>query len=392
MPLQGGTSQAAFKHNIKAEIGAGKPQNQAVAIAYAQRRRTARDDLSKAMLAYDPKARDAPDWDDDLGEELEKFFAEQRMEHPNIVGNPLRQDWWKDELIDAEDEWNESDHPRDNDGKFGQGGSKAGFVKHEAGAAVPEHISKLKIPPAWKDVHYSSSPDSDLLVVGRDAKGRPQAIYSEAHWAKAAEAKFARISELSKKFNSIDKQNQEARRDPAKKDVADCAMLIMRTGIRPGSEGDTGAEQKAFGATTLEGRHVVIDGKSVRLKFVGKKGVSLDLPVEDPEVASMLRDRKTSAGDDGQLFPIDEKKLLSHVHSFDGGGFKTKDFRTLLGTKSAMAEVAKHPAPKNSKDYVKAVKAIAKSVSEKLGNTPTVALQSYINPSVFAAWRQASAA
>ena len=39
MPLVKGKSQKAFEHNIKAEIAAGKPQKQAVAIAYDVQRR-----------------------------------------------------------------------------------------------------------------------------------------------------------------------------------------------------------------------------------------------------------------------------------------------------------------------------------------------------------------
>jgi hypothetical protein len=40
MPLQKGKSKKAFVSNIKAEIAAGKPQKQAVAIAYSQKRRS----------------------------------------------------------------------------------------------------------------------------------------------------------------------------------------------------------------------------------------------------------------------------------------------------------------------------------------------------------------
>jgi hypothetical protein len=40
MPLQKGKSQGAFTHNIKAEIAAGKPQKQAVAIAYSEKRQS----------------------------------------------------------------------------------------------------------------------------------------------------------------------------------------------------------------------------------------------------------------------------------------------------------------------------------------------------------------
>ena len=42
MPLSTGKGKKAFAQNIKAEIAAGKPQKQAVAIAYAQKRRFAK--------------------------------------------------------------------------------------------------------------------------------------------------------------------------------------------------------------------------------------------------------------------------------------------------------------------------------------------------------------
>ena len=38
MPLESGKSEKAFKHNVKTEIAAGKPQKQAVAIAYSKKR------------------------------------------------------------------------------------------------------------------------------------------------------------------------------------------------------------------------------------------------------------------------------------------------------------------------------------------------------------------
>jgi hypothetical protein len=41
MPLVKSTSKEAFRKNVKAEIAAGKPQKQAVAIAYATKRAAA---------------------------------------------------------------------------------------------------------------------------------------------------------------------------------------------------------------------------------------------------------------------------------------------------------------------------------------------------------------
>ena len=42
MPLKKSTSAKAFKENIKAEVGAGKPVKQAVAIAYSEKREAAK--------------------------------------------------------------------------------------------------------------------------------------------------------------------------------------------------------------------------------------------------------------------------------------------------------------------------------------------------------------
>ena len=39
MPLKKSTSNKAFGENVKAELDAGKPQKQAVAIAYAEKRK-----------------------------------------------------------------------------------------------------------------------------------------------------------------------------------------------------------------------------------------------------------------------------------------------------------------------------------------------------------------
>jgi DNA topoisomerase-1 len=161
----------------------------------------------------------------------------------------------------------------------------------------------------------------------------------------------------------------------------------MKMGVRPGSETDTGAEVHAYGATTLEGRHVVVEGDKVSLRFVGKKGVALDLPVHDADLAKMLVERAEVAGADGQLFPkTSAQALRDYVHGLDGGGFHPKDFRTHLGTSMAASLVAKVVAPTTMEEYKKAVLDVAKAVSKTLGNTPAVARQSYINPVVFSQW------
>jgi len=261
------------------------------------------------------------------------------------------------------------------------------------GKPLPEHIQKLSLPPAWTDVLYNPDPDGALLARGKDSKGRVQSVYSEKFANQQAEAKFSRVKELSKEFPSIQAQNGKNRKssNSSTKDAADCLHLIMTMGIRPGSKNNTKAEKQAYGATTLKAEHV-IDGKPMKLKFVGKDGVDLELPVISPELAKMLRERASQAvsNKDGNtsLFPnTSDTAVLKYTHTLDGGHFKTKDFRTHLGCSVAQEAIKNMDPPKDAKEYKAHVRKIAVLVSSKLGNTPTIALSSYIAPELFASWR-----
>ena len=307
-------------------------------------------------------------------------------------------------------DFEESKHPRSKSGsEAGQftakGGGGGGSSNSSTGtaalapasadrAAWPKHIQDLKLPPAWRDVKISGDPDADLQATGKDAKGRLQYVYSKRFQNSQAEAKFARIKELDSKFPEIQRQNSAKLKsaDEKERQHAECIQLIMEMGIRPGSKADRKVSAQAYGATTLQGRHVVQRGDKMYLQFTGKKGVNLKLPIPG-SVAKVLAERAKAAGPNGQLFPdISENTLLEYTHSFDGGGFKTKDFRTRLGTSVALEQVQAIKPPTNPKEYKKSVFAVAKVVSEKLGNTPTVALQSYISPTVFADWKAYAAA
>lgn len=258
--------------------------------------------------------------------------------------------------------------------------------QHEGGD-LPEHLQKRPIPPAWKDVHASLDPKADLQVRGLDEKGRRVGTYSHEFTQRMADQKFSRNHELLQKRDAVFKQNEDNTKhsDSKIRENASVMKLIHHTGIRPGSETDTGAEKQAYGATTLQGRHVHVDEHgAVSLKFVGKKGVDLNIPVDHAGTAQMLKERKASAGDKGKLFHTDDASLRQYSHTLDGGSFKPKDFRTLKGTETAMKELGDNPPrAKTIKEYKQRVMEVAKKVAEKLGNTPKIALQSYIHPSVF---------
>jgi DNA topoisomerase-1 len=219
-------------------------------------------------------------------------------------------------------------------------------------------------------------------------------VYSQQFRDSQAAVKFERIKELDAQFDRVRAENAANMKsgDERTAEHAACAALVMTMGLCPGSDEDTGAKVKAYGATTLLGSHVVREGSDVYLRFTGKKGVDNNLPVTDRVLARMLTERAAKAGPDGKLFSeVSGKSLLDYTHTLDGGGFKTKDFRTLLGTREAMVKMKSVSAPTTDRGYRKAVMEVAKHVATRLGNTPTVALQSYISPAIFAPWRAVAA-
>jgi DNA topoisomerase-1 len=301
------------------------------------------------------------------------------------------------------DEFNKADHPQapagapgGTGGEFLPKGKSASGGKMQPAPAErkdwPAHIRKLAVPPGWQNVRFASDPKADKLVSGTDSKGRPVGIYSAAFRKKKDAVKFRRVRALDRKHEQVVRQNERnmRSRDPAKRENAACQNLIMTMGLRPGSERDTGAETKAYGATNLQGQHVKTeDGRTV-LEFTGKKGVKLKLPVTDDALAEDLQARARKAGPNGLLFDTDDGKLRRYVKTLGGGGFKVKDFRTYIGTSTAADLVAKGTAPTTVRAYKKSVMEVAKKVAEKLGNTASVALKAYISPMVFAGWKEAA--
>ncbi len=288
------------------------------------------------------------------------------------------------------------DEARDSSGKWTTSGGETMYdAKSTRGQHIltQPHMKAIRIPPAWTNVSVNPDAKGKLMVTGKDVKGRSQHLYSKEYSQGQADAKFARMAELENKIGDIQKQNDENRQsaDDKTKQAAEVLALIMQTGIRPGGEGDTGADKKAYGATTLLGRHVVErpDG-TVRLKFVGKKGVDLSIPVDDKELSKAIRERANTAGRKAEIFPdVSAHDLLAYVKQVSGGDYKTKDFRTLLANRIAAVEISKIKPPTDPKSFKKKAKEVATAVAKRLGNTAAIALASYINPLVFATgWKQ----
>lgn len=247
------------------------------------------------------------------------------------------------------------------------------------------------IPPAWTDVHIADDLDTaKLLVRGKDAKGRGQSIYSQAHTESQAEAKFARVKAFAAHLDTLD---AAVERDAMSNDDAAALLLIRRLGMRPGSNRDTGADKEAHGATNLKVEHVTVgeDG-AAHFDFIGKKGVHIQLSTKDPLIAAVIRKRLVDRGGEQgvQLFSTTEDKTRAYMRS-NGvpAEFLLKDLRTVHANVVALRAIARRgdSTPKTQTQYRQWRKEIGELVSAQLGNTPALALQSYINPTVFTKWR-----
>jgi len=243
--------------------------------------------------------------------------------------------------------------------------------------------SGKRIPPAWTDLWVTTHKDSYLQARGLDSAGRKVFLYSSNHRAYKDAQKFQRLKLL---INTMDHLKPLIESDAFKKEEALVIDLIIKTGFRVGTEQEHIAKVKAYGATTLQKQHVKVSGNSIHFDFIGKKGVRITKTLNDPFLASKIKERIEKNKSD-QIFNTTSTDVRNYLHSLPNGKkFKLKDFRTLLGTKIALSRVKALPMPENVKEFKKYRKQVAESVSKELGNTPAVALKSYIAPEVFYLW------
>lgn len=270
---------------------------------------------------------------------------------------------------------------------------------------------RIPIPPAWTNVRIADDlSTARLQATGKDAKGRSQSIYSAEHTEGQAEAKYARMKAMMKQIDKLD--NYLATHAVENDDAA--ALLFMRElGMRPDT-GTKGAEYQSYGALTLEKRHVSVTnggkttfsfrpGKKKGPDYIEENGKQVKNPATwvtmtttNPLVADVVRARLDKLNGLRGHHPILNtnsgrvNKMLKEA--LGGDEFKAKDLRTMKANVMALEIISKRkrPAlPRTMTEYKKWRNAVGDEVAAALGNTRTMALNSYINPVVFAKWEAA---
>jgi DNA topoisomerase I len=257
-----------------------------------------------------------------------------------------------------------------------------------------ERIKALRIPPAWKHVRISPSPNSRLQAIGMDTSGRVQYLYHVKFAEKRQQLKFARIERFAEFLPALRRATNEdiaLEGFPRERVLAIIVRLINELYFRLGSEKSV-KRYRTYGVTTLRNRHLEIQpGGQLLFKFTGKHHIKHRQVLVDEELGALMAELKALGGsrlfnyldEQGRPHPVTPSEVNSYIKQATCGEFSAKDFRTWGGTILAAIVLAELGAPENERQMKRNVVRAAQAVAERLGNTPAVCRSSYIHPVVF---------
>ena len=261
---------------------------------------------------------------------------------------------------------------------------------------VLDRIRSLAIPPAYADVWISPHHNGHLQAIGVDARGRKQYRY-HPEWRRQKDLeKFDEMLEFARVLPKLRHQVEEILTGTDKltreRVLAAGIRLLDRGFFRIGGE-EYAEENESYGLATIRKDQVVATDDEVRFDYVAKGGKRRQLTIPDPELADVLKTlrRRRGGGDEllawkegGDWVDLQSRDVNAELKRLTGGDYSAKDFRTWNATVLAAVTLAVATPARTSKTAAKRAKAeAARQVATSLGNTPTVARNSYIDPRVF---------
>lgn len=281
--------------------------------------------------------------------------------------------------------------------------SGSGFRYVDAdGAALPaaerERVVALVIPPAWNDVWICAAANGHIQATGVDEAGRMQYLYHPDWSTTRDKGKYARALQLAESLpRARGRITASLRREGLDRErvLATAFRLLDQAAPRVGSERYFTAHGSR-GLTTLQRRDAAVSGTVTSLRFPGKSGKRQSLDVDDEDLAvvvEMLAAGRPAApllayARGRRRVALTPRDVNVYVRTMTGGSFTAKDFRTLRGTILAADALARIGTTTTKADRKRAEVLAVKAAAAALGNTPTVAKSSYIDPRVFARYRR----
>lgn len=273
----------------------------------------------------------------------------------------------------------------------------------EEGDGLPradvERIEALVLPPAWTDVWICPDPLGHLQAVGTDDAGRRQYRYHDAWRQRRDEQKFERVARAAvllpaAREHMLGDLGQEGM--SLERAAATAVRLLDLGYFRIGS--DAYAENDSFGLTTLLRRHVRKRGEVLVFTFVGKSQIEHRIEIDDAAAITAVDVMRRRRGGSDRLLAYKRVRrwndlgadaVNEYLRDRLGEELTAKDFRTWHATVIAAAALARTEEHGESRASQKrAISAAMKEVAGYLGNTPTVARSSYVDPRVIEHYEQ----
>ncbi|MEV6815737.1 DNA topoisomerase IB [Micromonospora sp. NPDC051296] len=255
-------------------------------------------------------------------------------------------------------------------------------------------LRALVIPPAWREVWISPYPNGHIQATGVDAAGRKQYLYHPVWRQRRDEAKFDHVLEVARRLPVLRErvgQDLAGRGLRRERVLATVTRLLDMGTFRVGSDQYAAGDDPTFGVATLRPEHARSRQGCVVFEFPAKGGVEQVRLVSDPELCQVLTNlrRRRRAADrlfgywDGRDWrDVRADEVNEYLREASGGEMTAKDFRTWHATVRAATELAVLGSPRSVTARRRAVVAVMRQVADLLGNTPTVARASYVDPRV----------
>ena len=185
--------------------------------------------------------------------------------------------------------------------------------------------------------------------------------------------------------------------DMSREQVLACAARLLDRGFfRIGSE-EYAVTNETYGLATMLKSHVTLNGETIGFDYIAKESKRRVQAIVAPEVAAIIGTlkRRRGGGDellayrrDGRWCDVRSPDINAYLKAATGRDISAKDFRTWGATVLAAVGLAvtqpHRLTPSGSK---RAIVRVVKEVAFYLGNTPTVARNSYIDPRVLDRYR-----
>ena len=273
----------------------------------------------------------------------------------------------------------------------------AGFTYLDAAAApvtdaaTLTRIGALAIPPAWTNVWISADPAGHIQATGTDARGRLQYRYHD-QWREQRDAQkfehMLRFADSLPALRAAALGDLGARGLSRDRVIASAVRLIDVGLFRIGGERYAELDHH-FGVSTLLKQHVRVVRGGVAFDYIAKEGKRRAITVGDPAIVPAVRSLARSDNGLDALFCWQQGDAWHVLHSHDvsdyiatraGGHFTAKEFRTWNAT-VLMALLLANAAPSpTARQRTRVIAGCVRGVAELLGDTPTVARKSYIDP------------